>query len=271
VETDDPAAETFETSLPLPLPGGDRTVPLERGYCAVDVTVDGVAFRAASTHLESVSPEARRGQARELLAVLPDDRPVVVGGDYNSGPGADPETYELLTAELGDAYAVLGGESSDGADGEGFTCCQASSLRNDRSRLDERIDALLYRGRVRPVDVGRVGHRPEDRVEVRTDDGTVRLWPSDHAGVVGTFEVAAPTPTATPTATPTPTATGEPTATGTPIPTNEPTVKATAERTPTEPSTEGTPATTSDGSGSGMGVLAALAGLSAAVVRLRRD
>ncbi|MFC6939170.1 endonuclease/exonuclease/phosphatase family protein [Salinirubellus sp. GCM10025818] len=271
LETADATAETFETSLPLPLPGGDRTVSLERGYCAVDVTVDGVAFRAVSTHLESVSPEARLGQARELLAALPDDRPVVVGGDFNSGPGTDPGTYELLTAELGDAYAVLGGDSGGGEDGEGFTCCQASSLRNDRSRLDERIDALLYRGRVRPVDLGRIGHRPEDRIEVRIDGGTVRLWPSDHAGVVGTFEVAAPTPTVTPTATPTSTAMGEPTATGTPTPANERTATTTAERTPTEPSSEGTPVTTSDGSGPGMGVLAALAGLSGAVARLRRD
>jgi PGF-CTERM protein len=239
------------------LPGSDRTLALERGYCSVEVRMDGVGFAAVSTHLESVSPLARRQQAAELLEALPADRPVVVGGDFNSGPGTDTAAYDRLTADLDDAYATLD------PGGEGYTCCQAGSLRNESSRLDRRIDALLYRGRLDPTAVGRVGHRPEDRVEVEVDGETVRIWPSDHAGVVGTFEVAEPTPTPTsdPAATPTP-ATSTPTATGTP----------TATPTPRTTPTGSTSAGTTDGSGPGMGVLAAVVGLSAAVVaRLRRD
>ena len=278
LETADPVARTFETTLPVPLPGTDRALALERGYCAVGVRIDGVGFRAVSTHLESVSPETRREQARELLDALPADGPVILGGDFNSGPGTESETYDLLTAELRDAYAVLGPDA-DG-EGEGFTCCQASSLRNDRSRLDERIDALLYRGRVRPTAVDRVGHRPEDRVEVRVDGETVRVWPSDHAGVVGTFEVEAPTPTPTPEPTLTPTS--EPTQTRMPTATTEPAATATRretatatptpERTTTAPTAGETSFPATDGSGPGMGVVAALAGLSAAVAaRLRRS
>jgi hypothetical protein len=274
LEVGDTATETFETTLPIPLPDSDRVLALERGYCSADVTADGVEFAAVSTHLESVSPLARREQARELLAALPGDRSVVVGGDFNSGPGTEAETYGLLTAELDDAYAALG------SDGGGFTCCQAGDLGNERSRLDERIDALLYRGAVRPTAVGRIGHEPEDRVAVEVGNETVRIWPSDHAGVVGTFEVAEPTPTPTPEPTPTPTAspTGEPAATPTPAGTRTPTAAETrtgtpgGETTPTPSPTDETPVSTSDGAGPGMGVTAAVAGLSAAVAaRLRRD
>lgn len=269
--------DTFETALPVPIPDSDRTVSLERGYCAADVTVDGVGFTAVSTHLESVSPVARRRQARELLGALPEDRPVLLGGDLNSGPGTETETYGLLTAEFGDAHADLAPE------GEGFTCCQAGSLRNEESRLDRRIDALLYRGALRPTAVGRVGHRPEDRVEVELHDGTGRIWPSDHAGVVGTFEVAeststptrTPTPTGTPTGKPTrtPTATDEPTpTTSAGAPTDAGTGAPVRDTTPAASPTDGTPVRTSDGTGPGMGIVAAVAGLSAAALtRLRRD
>ena len=275
LETGETATDTYETSLPIPVPEADRTLVLERGYCSADVTVDGVAFTAVSTHLESVSPLIRREQARELLEALPADRPVVVGGDFNSGPGAGTEaetgTYDRLTAELDDPFVVLD------PGGEGFTCCRAGDLRDERSRFDRRIDALLYRGSVRPTAVGRVGHRREDRVEVAAGGETVRLWPSDHAGVVGTFEIAAssrPTgtrtatvadgPTATPTRTDGPNTTPPPagTQTGTPTP----------GRTPAASPTEEPPASASDGAGPGMGVLAAVAGvLTAVVVRSRRD
>jgi len=267
--TSDPVTGTFDAALPLPLPGGDRTLALERGYCSVDVTMDGVGFTAVSTHLESVSPLARRRQARELLGALPADRAVLVGGDFNSGPGTETETYDLLTAELGDAYAALD------PDGGGFTCCQAGGLRNEESRLDERIDALLFGGPVRPTGIGRVGHRPADRVAVEVDGETVRIWPSDHAGVVGTFEVAEPTPTPTETPAPTPTPSDTNGSTGTTpprTPTPTPSSSSSAAGSTSGSPDDGTPARTSDGTGPGMGVATAAAGLVAAVAaRLRRD
>jgi endonuclease/exonuclease/phosphatase family metal-dependent hydrolase len=197
--------ETYAAGIPFPVPGTTTVIQLRRGYCRVDVTVDGAPFVAVSTHLESVSADVRARQAGELRAALPDDRPVVLCGDVNSGPATGSGAYELLTETFDDAHVALEPGS------EGATCCQPSDLTNEQSRLDRRFDLVMYRGRVRPVEVTRVGHRPADRVAVRRDDQEVRLWPSDHAGVAATLEL----PASTPTATPTPTSEPEPTPTGT--------------------------------------------------------
>jgi len=243
-ETGETVTDTFEAGLSLPLPGAGSQPVLRRGYCSVEVVVDGVAFTAVSTHLESVSGRLRRQQARELLDRLPTDRPVVLCGDVNSGPGGDTEAYDQLTSVFEDPYVVLDPE------GEGHTCCQDADLRNDRSRLDRRIDAVLYRGDVRPTEVGRVGHRPDDRAAVERDGETARVWPSDHAGVVATVEIAAETPTPSP----------EPTATPSP--------GTTATTTRTAPPTTDT---TSGGAGPGLGVVTALVSVAAALVAwLRR-
>lgn len=203
VATADARGDTFETVVPIPLPGGDGHLTLRRGYCMADVDVRGAAFTVVGTHLESISSGPRRVQAGELLDELPTDRPVVVLGDFNSGPGTATASYDRLTGTLTDAFA----RRQPGADG--FTCCQATGLRNDRSRLDERVDGVLYRGdgrtgAVSARGVRRVGHRATDRVDATVDGESTRVWPSDHAGVVATLAVDAPglaTPSATPTAT----------------------------------------------------------------------
>ncbi|MEF8783264.1 MAG: endonuclease/exonuclease/phosphatase family protein [Haloarculaceae archaeon] len=241
VETREAVTDTFAAAPSVPLPGTDLTVSVRRGFCAADVVVDGVGFTAASTHLEAATSLVRRPQAEELLARLPDDRPVVLCGDFNSGPGTETGTYDLLTSTFEDAHATRR------PDEDGFTCCQATTLTNDESRLSSRVDAILFRGSVRPTAVERVGHRPEDRIEVQSGDGTVEVWPSDHAGVVATFEVSAPA------ATPTPTESEEP---------------ATPTAAPTD---EGGDTATPGGSGPGLGVVAAVAGLAGAVLaRVRR-
>jgi endonuclease/exonuclease/phosphatase family metal-dependent hydrolase len=239
-ETGDVVTDTYTAAIRLPLPGGGR-VALRRGYCLADVTVDGVGFTAVSTHLESLRGSVRGRQAEELLALLPERRPVVLCGDFNSGPGGD--TYETLTGAFEDVHATL----RPGADG--FTCCQAPTLRNADSRLDSRIDGILVRGEVRPRAIRRVNHRPADRVEATVGGETVQVWPSDHAGLVGTVEIeaAGPTPTATRTATATPTE------------------AATATRTVTERGTA--PAgTTAGGAGPGVGALGALAAVALGVL-----
>jgi len=232
-ETADPATATYDAVLELPIPDSDRTLPITRGYGAVDVTVDGTDVRVVSTHLSSASPRYRRQQAAELLDALPGDRPVVLCGDLNSAPGE--ETYDLLTRSFADPYTELRPEA------DGHTCCQAKDLRNDDSLLDRRIDTLLYRGAVTPTAIGRVGHRPTDRTTAAVDGETVEVWPSDHAGVVGTFELSA---SGSASATPLPTAR----ATGTARPTTG------------TPSTAGTPPTATGTSGPGFGAGSALLG-----------
>ncbi|PSP84934.1 hypothetical protein BRC96_04050 [Halobacteriales archaeon QS_6_64_34] len=191
LDTADPVAGTYDAALELPIPESDRTLPITRGYSAVTVTVGGIDVGVVSTHLESASPRYRHRQAGDLLDALPETGPVVVCGDFNSAPGE--AAYDRLTRSLTDPHAELR------PDATGATCCQAKNLQNDESLLDRRIDAMLYRGGVRPMAIRRVGHRPDDRISVEVDGETVRVWPSDHAGVVGSFELSA---TASSTVTP---------------------------------------------------------------------
>ncbi|MFC6756331.1 MULTISPECIES: endonuclease/exonuclease/phosphatase family protein [Haloarcula] len=229
LDTADPVTATYDAALELPIPESDRTLPITRGYSAADVTVGGVDVRAVSTHLASASPRYRRRQAQELLDALPATGPVVVCGDLNSAPGED--AYDLLTRSLTDPYPELR------PDANGATCCQAKDLRNDESLLSRRIDTVLYRGSVRPTAIDRVGDQPEDRTAVEVDGETVRVWPSDHAGVVGTFELSSESATATPSR-------AQSSPTGTP---------------PTATTASGSP--TTGASGPGFGASSALLGL----------
>lgn len=246
------ATTTYEAAfgVPIPIPGlGNLSV--QRGFCAADVTAGGETVTVVSTHLSSVSKSLRRQQAAELLAQLPTDRPVVVGGDFNSGPGAETAAYDQLTGALTDAYAVTH------PDQDGFTCCQGGDLRNADSQLDRRVDGLLFRGAASATAAGRVGHRSGDRVRYETDGETVRVWPSDHAGVVGTFAVGASGPDATATETEPETATA----------TEMGPEGATTAPTETRASTARTAPDTTAGVGPGLGVLAALAGIAGGVAR----
>lgn len=178
---------TFDTDVEFRIPNTDEEIALRRGYARADLAMGGVDFTAVSTHLESVSSFMRVLQAGELLRELPDDTPVVLGGDLNSGPDGRSAAYDLLTDEFVDPYDRLAPQ------GAAHTCCQSPDLRNGQSRLDRRIDAVLRRGDISATAVDRVNHRADDRVRVRPrdDDGdrtdAVSVWPSDHAGVVVDF------------------------------------------------------------------------------------
>lgn len=234
VETGETRAERFDAALDIPIDSAEFS--LRRGYSSVDVTVDGEPVTVATTHLESVSPSVRRDQAAELLTALPTDRPVVLTGDVNSGPDRQSGTYETLRESFDDAHATTA------ADVAGPTCCYDADLAGDGAALSRRVDVVLYRGALEAVSAERVGVDVDGRVEAEVDGESVRLWPSDHAGVVATFELSA----------------GEPTATATQRPGET--------STPTS-----TPGETIDEQ-SGMGLLAGLgAAVLAALVRSRND
>ncbi|RJX44438.1 hypothetical protein DM826_02130 [Halonotius aquaticus] len=190
VEVTETVADTFDETITVKIPTNSGDVTLHRGYCTANIRVGGVDLTVSTTHLESTAMEPRRRQAEELLTILPSDRPVILCGDFNSGPRAETETYGLLTETLNDPYAALR------PDANGSTCCQAADLQNDDSQLDRRIDGTLYRGDLHPTAIGRVGHRPDDRITIQSDGEMVRLWPSDHAGVVATFDLSGQTDSA---------------------------------------------------------------------------
>ncbi|WP_436908222.1 endonuclease/exonuclease/phosphatase family protein [Halosimplex marinum] len=269
VDARDARSGRYDERLTFPLFGTDRSVTLRRGYCFVDATLDGAPVTLGSTHLESASSRVRERQAEELVDALPDG-PVVVGADLNSGPGGPTAAYDAVTAELTDAHTAVR------PDEPGDTCCQPSRLRNDRSRLSKRVDAVLSTDSAEPRAVERLGADPEDRVEATVDGEDVTVWPSDHAGVAATVDLpgaATPTPTSTArsTATGTPTGTASPSGTPAESPTAERTDAATGTATPTRTAPVTAPAETTDGTGTGFGPLAALAALVGGTVGRGRD
>lgn len=94
--------------------------------------------------------------------------PVILVGDFNSTPESAPYN-QLASAGFLDAASE--------EDEEGFTCCHASDLQNEKSTLSVRIDQVHFRGILRSEDVRLIGHRRRDR----TASG---LWPSDHGGII---------------------------------------------------------------------------------------
>jgi endonuclease/exonuclease/phosphatase family metal-dependent hydrolase len=168
-----------------PIPG--VSVTELRGWGSVDVTMHGGTFRLVTTHLTNLTPSAtpaalQQAQAAELVhSALNTSLPVVVVGDFNANAssGVDPSfaTYQLLLgAGLVDVWPQKGGADP------GFTCCQDVTVANPVSQLNSRVDLVLYRGSVSPLDIFLVGNTTADR----TSSG---LWPSDHAGVVATLSV----------------------------------------------------------------------------------
>jgi endonuclease/exonuclease/phosphatase family metal-dependent hydrolase len=181
VKTSDPVAKVYGTLLPLSVLG--QPLQVQRGWLAVDAKVRGERVRFVSTHLEAYSPLVRAAQAQELAAALAAEAgPVILVGDLNSTvtetvpqpplPGA---RQILGAAGFRDAWATL--HPADA----GLTCCFPEDLRQ-LGALGERIDYVLWRGPLRPVEVEVLGATPMERVS--------GLWPSDHAGVAAELRAA---------------------------------------------------------------------------------
>ncbi len=163
----DPLAGRFATSHHVSFAG--HQFPIDRGWVAADLERDGRRVRLVCTHLEYFKPEVQLPQLAEILAgPAAVDLPVVLAGDFNSGPGS-PVWQRLAQAGFVDGWV---------GQGAGATSGQPEDLRNPQSQLADRIDAIFARGLL-PVEAEVTGHRATDR----TPGG---LWPSDHAGVAVT-------------------------------------------------------------------------------------
>jgi hypothetical protein len=135
---------SYDPSIPIP-------IDVLRGWTAVTATVHGMDIRFVNTHLESEDRgplhQIRTGQAFELSQVLmTESRPLIVVGDFNSGPGrplgeGEYPAYQLLMdAGYTDAWLLQPGKLDDG-----FTCCHVGDLSNVAPGFEQRIDLILLR------------------------------------------------------------------------------------------------------------------------------
>lgn len=188
VGTANPAHARYGAFLPLSLGGIESG--LYEGWSAIDATVGGHTYRFVSTHLEIQQLEPLPVlQAQELIGLLQDQTgPTIVVGDFNSDvygkdSSAASPSYGMMTA-AGFSDAWMRGSASP-ASPPGLTCCQSGDLLNPRTGFNQRVDFVFARGLpagARPVARQVLGDRPGDRT-------TSGLWPSDHAGVVVTFQI----------------------------------------------------------------------------------
>lgn len=187
------------TVAPDPFATPLGSIAIERGFLAVDVTVEGRAYRVFNTHLEQRLlapnlPQTRLlqvGQANQLLvaALTPaPERRIIVVGDFNSAPEDTipgvPTPYQLFRVVGGFSDTWLMGTHGWHSDA-GLSCCQAEDLSNRKSQLYERIDLIFSLAvPTRVVNAELIGERTGDKTRPPGRDG---LWPSDHASVAATL------------------------------------------------------------------------------------
>ncbi|GIN84700.1 hypothetical protein J6TS2_10860 [Heyndrickxia sporothermodurans] len=142
-----------------------------RGWCSVDVLLNGNVFRLINTHLDTNS-DIQIQQAKEIMegpanTILP----LILVGDLNSNANRyETPTYkQLIEFGFHDVWKGIGKDS-------GVTCCQGPDLINAESSLNSRIDFILFKNGWKPTAVEVVGEKHQDRT-------ATGLWPSDHAGV----------------------------------------------------------------------------------------
>jgi endonuclease/exonuclease/phosphatase family metal-dependent hydrolase len=167
------AVDTFAVAL-------EQVVTQLRGWIAADLTARGKTWHFVETHPDPSWPaDGKTPHITQLLAsVTGEPNPVIIAGDLNLEPSW-PEHAQLLNAGFVDLWTSrLGPPPSDNPNG--YTCCQADSLRNVPSALVKRIDYVMARPatgyRVGPVRFSIFG----DDLGERTATG---MWPADHAGL----------------------------------------------------------------------------------------
>jgi hypothetical protein len=156
------------------------------GYSSFNVTWRGRQFRLVTTHFALLSFAIP--QALELVQTAANTTlPIVLICDCNANPDnpADPIFHNfpayLLLRNAGFVDAFRTARPND----PGYTCCHAESLSDVISTMSSRIDLVQFRGPFTVEDVQVVGASPNDRTRLG-------LWPSDHAGVVGTLRLRSP-------------------------------------------------------------------------------
>jgi endonuclease/exonuclease/phosphatase family metal-dependent hydrolase len=159
-------------------------VSIGRGWVSVDITRSGHTTRVINTHLESYAPAIpgtaliQRAQGAELLGrvIGATHSPVILSGDFNSGPSKPGAIDDPPIDPFNDIVAA--GFVDTWSDTRPFLPGYTWPINNGDSRTaavpDQRIDHVFVRGSVRPL------------VDVRTGGSKTPsgLFVSDHLGLV---------------------------------------------------------------------------------------
>lgn len=171
---------------------GPLGLTILRGWIAADITVQDQTYRVVNTHLEPASTADgyfQGLQADELIAMLStEDRPIVLLGDLNTVAATGDTYIDLIAAGFSDAWEIR-----NGARDPGYTCCHSTDLSSDAVPLNRRLDHVFVRNfeGLWPTG-GPAAVRAEIIGDEAGDKTASGLWPSDHAGMVVTFQLPRP-------------------------------------------------------------------------------
>jgi len=173
-------AHTYSNLLPV-FSSVLGTIQVPRSYIAADVSLRGTAFRFITTHLETYDALTNDAQGEELIGGPANTMmPVVAVGDFNSSANGETDTSDtypaLLSAGFDDIWQDLHPRLV------GNTCCQAEDLSNFTSQLYERLDLVMVKDGVSPLESHLVNLR----------FFTQPYWPSDHAGLEALLLIGGP-------------------------------------------------------------------------------
>lgn len=200
-------AERFAAAVPIPLEGVDLS--LRRGYAAADLAVGERPVTVATTHLDSFVAGIRDAQVRNSSRLFPPTDRWSSPAISTPVPGRAPKR----TTASGPNSTTPTPPCDRTRRATPAAMTTTSGTRP--ASLTRRVDAVLHRGRGRPTGIARVGDTTDERVRADVGGESVRVWPSDHAGLVASLTVPAAAGRATtgrsPTATSSPTASSTPT------------------------------------------------------------
>jgi endonuclease/exonuclease/phosphatase family metal-dependent hydrolase len=174
-----PQSGHFANAIPIPALGS----ALQRGWCAVDVTVRGRNFRCICAHTEEeIAPQIQALQVQELLAGPANVKsPVIILGDFNADPlhRDGSFAYNLIpSAGFIDAWTALHPAEPAG----GLTWGHDEFLADPATLFGRRIDFVFYRGATFVPVKAEVDN-------LNTSMPLPPLWGSDHAAVTAEFQL----------------------------------------------------------------------------------
>ena len=168
----------FNAALVFPILG--QAIRFPRGWIALDAKLRGKTYRVVTTHLETLNLEVQAAQALELVSGPGSSGlPLVLAGDLNSdannpSQAQSPAYHTLVNAGFLDVWEIL-----HPGDAGNTWPLHGEDPQTQASTPNQRIDLVLTRGDgITAREISLVGTTPP---------GSMQLWPSDHAGVVGSF------------------------------------------------------------------------------------